>query len=254
MFHRRVGQSVRRVDAMLDDMLDAVEGVTTHSIVPQPPSRRQHRYRGGHAVGPTTRSQPAIHIRLTFDDLISRTVMVEDKPRVHVFVLQPRVSINGDCNVAYSPSGSADLTRRFMKTTVYGFQHRYDSPSIPGGSVDDVQAHNRRASRRQCNRPFRRVRTFADIRRADEQPGRVLIADSHAHRGVVVAGHDSRRRQHAAESRILDERQFITCLMSDQHPITAVNQIGAGHHTDDTGTGHGQCTWIGQPVSSNHPP
>lgn len=68
--------------------------------------------------------------------------MVEDKPRVHVFVLQPRVSINGDCNVAYSPSGSADLTRRFMKTTVYGFQHRYDSPSIPGGSVDDVQAHN----------------------------------------------------------------------------------------------------------------
>lgn len=136
------------------------------------------------------------------------------------------------------------MTRRFMKTTVYGFQHRYDSPFIPGGSVDDVQAHNRRASRRQCNRPFRRVRTFADIRRADEQPGRVLIADSHAHRGVVVAGHDSRRRQHAAESRILDERQFITCLMSDQHPITAVNQIGAGHHTDDTGTGHGQCTWI----------
>lgn len=98
-------------------------------------------------------------------------MMVEDKPRVHVFVLQPRVSINGDCNVAYSPSGSADLTRRFMKTTVYGFQHRYDSPFIPGGSVDDVQAHNRRASRRQCNRPFRRVRTFADIRRADEQPG-----------------------------------------------------------------------------------
>ena len=45
-------------------------------------------------------------------------MMVEDKPRVHVFVLQPRVSINGDCNVAYSPSGSADLTRRFMKTTV----------------------------------------------------------------------------------------------------------------------------------------
>ena len=74
--------------------------------------------------------------------------MVEDKPRVHVFVLQPRVSINGDCNVAYSPSGSADLTRRFMKTTVYGFQHRYDSPFIPAKRWLDIYFPGR--ERRRC--------------------------------------------------------------------------------------------------------
>ena len=139
---------------------------------------------------------------------------------------------------AYSPNGSADLARRFMKTTVYGFQHRYDSPFIPGGSVDDVQAHNRRASRRQCNRPFRRVRTFADIRRADEQPGRVLIADSHAHRGVVVAGHDSMRRQHAAE--IPHTGRKAVHHMPHVRPTShhrGQPVRGLGHHTDDHGNG-----------------
>ena len=35
----------RDAGALLERLLDAVEGVTTHSIVPQPPSRRQHRRR-----------------------------------------------------------------------------------------------------------------------------------------------------------------------------------------------------------------